>query len=29
VAVKVTGSTSSPEPTETLQTRQASDSICS
>jgi LCP family protein required for cell wall assembly len=29
VAVKVTGSTSTPEPTETLQTRQASDSICS
>ncbi|HEX4698851.1 MAG TPA: LCP family protein [Actinomycetes bacterium] len=29
VAVKVSGSTSSPEPTETLQTRQASDSICS
>jgi LCP family protein required for cell wall assembly len=29
VAVKVTGSTSSPEPTETLQTKHASDSICS
>ena len=29
VAVHVTGSTSTPEPTETLQTRQASDSICS
>jgi hypothetical protein len=29
VAVHVTGSTSTPEPTETLQTRQANASICS
>jgi LCP family protein required for cell wall assembly len=29
VAVHVAGSTSTPEPTEALQTRQASDSICS